>query len=61
MSVLVACENIDDRDGFINMEAVDSVSKEAIETLAKRRILGVHTRTYIRTRVSCPMSFIFPK
>jgi transposase-like protein len=46
VSVLIACENIDDRPGFIAMEAVESVSKKAIESFAKRRILAnqeVHT------------------
>jgi hypothetical protein len=46
VSVLIACENTDDRAGFIAIEAVESVSKKAIESFAKRRILAnqeVHT------------------
>lgn len=38
VSVLIACENIDDRAGFIAMEAVESVNKKAIKSFAKHRI-----------------------
>lgn len=45
-SVLIACENIDDKPGFIAMEAVESVNKKTIEDFTRRRILAgqtVHT------------------
>lgn len=38
VSVLIACENREDRAGFVAMEAVTSVSKKAILDFAKRRI-----------------------
>lgn len=38
VSVLIACENREDRPGFVAMEAVESVNKETILDFAKRRI-----------------------
>lgn len=38
VSVLIACENIDDKPGFIAMEVVDSLNKKTIGDFARRRI-----------------------
>lgn len=38
VSVLIACENREDRAGFVAMEAVASINKEAILDFSKRRI-----------------------
>ena len=43
VAVLVACENRDDNPGFIAMEEVESVSKEAVLDFAKRRIQPAQT------------------
>jgi transposase-like protein len=43
VAVLVACENRDDKPGFIAMEAVESVSKKAVLDFAKRRIQTAQT------------------
>jgi transposase-like protein len=42
-SVLIACENREDKAGFIAMEVIDSVSKKNIEDFAKRRIKAQQT------------------
>ena len=49
VSVLIACENREDKPGFLAMEVIDSVSKKNIEDFAKRRIKArqtVHTDAY---------------
>jgi len=49
VSVLIACENRNDKPGFLAMEVIDSVSKKNIADFAKRRIKAkqtVHTDAY---------------
>ena len=49
VSVLIACENRENKPGFVAMEVIDSVSKKNITDFAKRRIKGrqtVHTDGY---------------
>jgi transposase-like protein len=43
VSLLIACENREDKDGFIAMEVIDSVSRKNIEGFAKRRIKAQQT------------------
>lgn len=58
VSVLVACENRNEKPGFLAMEAVESVNKKTIQGFAERRIMAALGTYCYRQFKAVPAGYI---